>query len=427
MRKSRRLIPYALACLMVVGVGFFFIVRGHAIVRFVSQETGNSVSTGGAFVAADPNALRSSAPVVRVTKHPSTRKIKHHRRRRSATSGGGGSGSGSSPVGGNSPTTKNCEPHPSACGYPDASNTGIQPGVELTQVPSQATKGTNWHYSNGTVTITGSVGSPTTGLELAPTDEVVIPDGVNNATIDNIELTGVSGASDSGITIGTNTCQTSGCGPNNITIENCEISAKNDTSGSMYTGIIASWQSRSITVKNCNISGAGGGIYFEDQDGAEVTTGNYIHDPGAPNASAHLNGIASDAGPPNNSSSWLIQDNTVLMTGVVGNQVTAAISLFPDGGAQLNDHVSINDNLLDTGNYYLIDNGYGDAHGAAGQSYISITNNRLGASGNNAGRYSYTWYITPNQPGCHTGNGGVACTGDIDSGNFWDATGKPAD
>jgi hypothetical protein len=343
-----------------------------------------------------------------------------------------GSQGGSQPAAGNPPAADppsdatGCVANPGSCGYPDASNTGIQAGVALTQVPSQATSGPGWHYSAGTVTVTGNVGSATTGLQLAPGDEMVVPDGVNNVTIDNVELSGLSGINDNGITIGTNTCQSDGCGPNNIAVENCYIHAVNDSNASVGGGVYITWQAKSIAVKNCDIAGAAGAIYYNEENGAEVTTGNYIHDPGASSASQHLNGIGSDAGPPNASSSWLIQDNTVLMTGPNGSQVTAPISLFPDFGPQVNVHATITGNLLDTGNYYLIDNGYGDAYGSSGQSYIAITNNRLGDSGNNYGVFNYTWYIAPNLPGCEK-NVAVACTGDVDSGNIWDATGKSAD
>lgn len=319
-----------------------------------------------------------------------------------------------------------CISNPGSCGYPDATTTGIQPGVILTQVPSQATSGPGWRYQNGVVTVTGNVGSPTSGLQLAPGDEVVIPDGVSNVTIDNVKLTGLTGENDNGVTVGTNSCQTDGCGPNNITIENCFIHAVNETAGAVGGGIYVTWQSKSVAVKNCDIYGTAGGIYYAEEDGVEVTTGNYIHGPGASSASQHLNGIGDDAGPPDRSSSWVIGHNTVLMTGVNGDQVTAAISLFPDGGPQVNDNVSIEGNLLDTGNYYLIDNGYGDAFGSAGQSYISITDNRLGDSGHNKSDYQFTWYIAPNLPGCghFVAN---ACTGDTERGNVWDATGKSAD
>jgi hypothetical protein len=346
----------------------------------------------------------------------------------SSASGGSGSGTTAPNI---NPSVLNCEPHPSQCGYPDATNTGILSGITLTKVPSQASSGNNWSYSSAThiVTITGSIGTASSGLDLATGVEAVIPDGVDNITVDNLKLDGVSGGqSDNGITVGTNTCQTDGCGPNNVTIENCSVSGVSPTgSGAYQSGVYMQWQAKNVSVKDCNISGASGGIYYLEEDGTELTSGNYIHDPGASSTAVHVDGITSTSGPPDSSSSWLVQDNTVLLTGTPGaGQVTSAISLFPDGGPQINDHATINENLLDTNNYYLIDNGYGDAFGSAGQSYINITNNRLGSSGNNAGTYNYTWYISPNSPGCTTGNGGVACTGDVESGNFWDKTGLAA-
>ncbi|HEX4728549.1 MAG TPA: hypothetical protein VH298_12175, partial [Jatrophihabitans sp.] len=52
---------------------------------------------------------------------------------------------------------RNCVGSPSACGYPDASNTGVPASVALKAVPSQVSSGPGWHWdSRGFVKITGS-------------------------------------------------------------------------------------------------------------------------------------------------------------------------------------------------------------------------------------------------------------------------------
>ncbi|MDQ2838623.1 MAG: right-handed parallel beta-helix repeat-containing protein, partial [Actinomycetota bacterium] len=51
---------------------------------------------------------------------------------------------------------RNCVSSPSACGYPDASNTGVPNSTVLRQVPGQVSSGPGWHWdSRGFVKITG--------------------------------------------------------------------------------------------------------------------------------------------------------------------------------------------------------------------------------------------------------------------------------
>ncbi len=38
----------------------------------------------------------------------------------------------------------NCAASPHTCGYPDATNTGVQPGQTLVAVPAQKTSGPGW-------------------------------------------------------------------------------------------------------------------------------------------------------------------------------------------------------------------------------------------------------------------------------------------
>src|SRR5580704_3239948 len=58
------------------------------------------------------------------------------------------------PVAGNAASAAsiplNCAAAPSACGYPDATNTGVSPTATLLSVPAQATSGPGWKWMTGT-------------------------------------------------------------------------------------------------------------------------------------------------------------------------------------------------------------------------------------------------------------------------------------
>ena len=60
----------------------------------------------------------------------------------------------------------NCAAAPSACGYPDATNTGVPAGTALLTVPGQVSSGPGWHYDpRGWVEVTGN-GATLTGLDV---------------------------------------------------------------------------------------------------------------------------------------------------------------------------------------------------------------------------------------------------------------------
>jgi len=91
-----------------------------------------------------------------------------------------------------------CLPQPSACGYPDATNTGVPPGTALTPSGSQ------------TVTTNGAV---LNGLDITGTVTVA----ADNVTIENSRITKTSGGSGSYVVILNN-------GADNFTIRDTEIS-----------------------------------------------------------------------------------------------------------------------------------------------------------------------------------------------------------
>lgn len=74
---------------------------------------------------------------------------------------------------------KNCINVPSACGYPDETNTGVKPGSALTRVPQDATSGPGWSYRSDirTVQTTGN-GATLENLSIAGGSIIVLHSGV---------------------------------------------------------------------------------------------------------------------------------------------------------------------------------------------------------------------------------------------------------
>jgi hypothetical protein len=72
------------------------------------------------------------------------------------------------PPGARAATTTGCQATPSACGYPDATNTGVPAGTTLTSVPAQATTGPGWSYNTTTQTLNVTTsGTVLSGLNIA--------------------------------------------------------------------------------------------------------------------------------------------------------------------------------------------------------------------------------------------------------------------
>src|SRR5580692_4123219 len=67
----------------------------------------------------------------------------------------------------------NCAAKPSACGYPDATNSGVPSGTTLKTVPSQISSGPGWSW-NATTSVLAVTGSGTvlTGLYIPGTLEI---------------------------------------------------------------------------------------------------------------------------------------------------------------------------------------------------------------------------------------------------------------
>ncbi len=277
----------------------------------------------------------------------------------------------------------NCAVLPSACGYPDATNTGVPAGTTLQNVPGQVSSGPGWHFDpRGWVQVTGS-GAVLSGLNIPYNINVT----GNNVTIQNDR-----------IAVGGNTFGVSLRHTSNVTVANNTITGLGPGSGRLMVGVRDIYgDSTGLRVQANNIMYADTGIKME----SGLIAGNYIHDMGYIPGD-HINGISSNGGV---TAALTIQHNTIL------NQLsqTDAIGLFQDFGVQANR--VIDNNLLAGGGFAL----YGGMGNQGQPSYnIQVTNNRFSTLYYpNSGKYGPAAFFNSSAPG------------DTWSGNVWDNNGQP--
>jgi hypothetical protein len=240
----------------------------------------------------------------------------------------------------------NCASNPSACGYPDATNTGVPAGTTLLSVPNQVSKGPGWYYdSRGFVEVNGN-GAVLSGLYIPHNLDIT----ASNVTISGVKVVN-TGSSSFGISLR----HTS-----NVTIENSTISGANSSSGRLMVGV------KDIYGDDTGTSVLANNIYYAST-GVQLSAGliqdNYIHNMGYITGD-HLNGTTSGGG----TSQLTIQHNTIFNN--FGQ--TDAISLFQDFGQQGNRLIT--DNLLAGGGYTIY---AGGKVGAPPPFNVVITNNRI--------------------------------------------------
>ena len=270
--------------------------------------------------------------------------------------------------------------------------------------------GTN--CSNG-ITITGNVGSATTGLELADGLSATITG--SNLTVKNLKILGVHGQSADALWVAGTT--------NNVTIDHCDITGAADNVGQVSTtrgwsGVHLMSGASNYAVNYCNIRGFSGPLFPTDTKGTVTFIGNYLHHivRWDNNSTDHCNNLGNSSGPSDLNSRMLIKDNT--MWGDNDGCMSSVISMFPDFGPQTNQHTLIEHNLISSSGYYCINPGYGDTYGSSGRSYIAMKDNhwstKLGANCGVAN--SFAWgaisYIFPLD--ASSGAGNYQC------GNVWD-------
>ena len=239
-----------------------------------------------------------------------------------------------------------CAAVPHACGFPDATNTGVPRGMALRRVPGQVAAGRGWRYDRrGWVDVYGD-GAVLTGLSI--TCNVNVTGSGVRIDDDRIEVTGDS----FGVSLRH---------ARNVTIEHSDIYGRDSGTGRMLAGVKDIFgDSAGIKVIGDNIWHASTGVQIE----SGLVQASYIHAPGYRHGD-HINGITSNGG---KTGSLIIKHNTIL----IDHNQTDAVGLFEDFGVQANR--SIVDNLLGGGGYTI----YAGQKRGGPQSYnIHIAGNRI--------------------------------------------------
>jgi len=267
----------------------------------------------------------------------------------------------------------NCIGMPSACGYPDATNTGAT--GTLKRVPEDVKSGTGWTYD--------SRGWVTAG---------------NAAVLENLILSVSVDVTGANVTVRNNRFTETG--------ETWAVALRHATNATISNNTIGVTGAGRLMVGIKDIYGDSTGTRVVGNNIANTSTGvqiyeglieaNYIHDMGMISGD-HVNGTTSNGG----TSLLTIRGNTVL------NQFgqTDAISLFQDFGIEANRVIT--GNLVAGGGYtiYAGDNErYGKTHN------IVVTGNR----------FSNVFFPNGGAYGPYTAAG----VGNEWSGNFWDHNGQ---
>lgn len=278
----------------------------------------------------------------------------------------------------------NCAPDPSACGYPDAGNSGIPSGTTLKQVPGDITSGKGWHYdSRGWIAVNGD-GAVLDGISTTKSIEVT----ADNVTIKNSKIT-VTG----------NTWGIGARHTTNLVVKNNDISSPhNSGSGRLEVGVKDVYgDARGTQVIGNDIWNTSTGVQID----SGLIQDNYIHDLGLRDGD-HVNGTTSNGG---SSQPLTIRHNTVFNP----HGQTDAISLFQDFGPQRD--VTIENNLVAGGGYTIYAGANAGKESTA--TNISVIDNRVARIYfRNGGSYGPATAFSP---------GG----GNVWSGNIWDDTGDP--
>jgi hypothetical protein len=270
----------------------------------------------------------------------------------------------------------NCQAVPSACGYPDATNTGVPAGTALQVVGSQVSSGPGWAYdaAEGTVYVTGN-GAVLSGLSITGLVDI----SASNVTLDDDQIT-------SGGTYAIELRDTA-----NVTIENSAIGGENATTGRVGYAIDDVYSdSTGTVVKDDNLSDWRVGIALT----SGLITGNYIHAPGYQSGD-HTDGIYDNQG----TQQLTISDNTIL------NSLSQTCDIILESSATGPvSNLDVTGNLLAGGDYNIYAGGNDTTN-------IVIQDNRFGQQ----------YYPTSGQYGTAS-DYSPAGSGNSWTGNIWDST-----
>ena len=223
--------------------------------------------------------------------------------------------------------------------YPNATNTGVQAGVNLTTHSGQLTLSTPGQVVSGQI-ITGGVQITASNVTLK--DCIIeVP---NNANW-NVGIAG---------------------GLTGVVLQNCEIVGAG-TSGPLGSyGIYVEGNSQ-VTINAVNIHDVGQGLVLND---GQVTLENsYIHDLNA-GSGTHYEDIGYFGAAKSSTFSLNIQNNTLI------NQNIQTASVFLQNYFGALNNIKVNNNVLVGGDYTVYVDG---SASSAPVSNVSITNNHMGA------------------------------------------------
>lgn len=228
-------------------------------------------------------------------------------------------------VGGAGSALRNCLAHPSACGYPDGSNTGVPPGITL--------------RSSGPLTL-AQPGQVVSGLDI--TGGVVIT--ASNVVVKNSRIHNVDNYA--AIIVRGNV--------GGVVISHVEIDGGNQTPS--VVGITGS----GFTADAVNIHGTADGI---DAGSNVIVENSWIHDLWVADGD-HTDGVQTSGG-----AHLLIAHDTIDATGAATNSAVIM-------GADLGDlaDTTLRDCLLDGGTYTV----YAGADPGYNSGVITIVDNRYG-------------------------------------------------
>ena len=282
----------------------------------------------------------------------------------------------------------NCIMVPHACGFPDATNTGVPSGTALRSVPGQVSSGPGWHFdSGGGYVVVTARGTVLSGLSIP--GSLVID--ASDVTVQDVRVV-------TGEYFGISLRHTTG-----VTIEDSTISGQNLTSGRVNSAIDDIYgDSTGIVIKNNNISRFRTGV----QVSTGLIAGNFIHRPGYIQGD-HTNGI-------------YVAGTTEPLT-IYGNTIfndlgqTDDINLDASSSGQDVANKVVVDNLLAGGGYSI----YGGGSRNDRTSNIVIEDNEFGRLYYpKGGQYGPAAYVNPWQAG-------NVWSGNVWSGNVWSGTRLP--
>lgn len=271
-----------------------------------------------------------------------------------------------------------CVAKPSACGYPDATNSGVPATATLLRVPDDVSSGLGWHYEPaGWVSVDGQ-GAVLRGLDIRVPVEVAAAD----VTVTGCRILVTGEAWGVGLQHSTNT----------KVVGNTISSPEQEGPQRLLVGIKdVHGDATGTQILGNDISHTSTGVQVHEG----LVEGNYIHDLGLKTGD-HLNGITSNGA----TTPMTIRGNTVLNQ----HDQADAISLFEDFGPEGNRRIE--GNLLAGGSYTVY--GGANAGGALTHDIVIVDN-----------RFSRVYYpkggaFGPIGAFAPDGHGNVA------SGNFWD-------